>query len=697
MSLRLWNILSLWIMILITAAVSKTWEQVDGPFGGQSSCITQCKGSLFAGSTSGGVFRSDDNGESWYHLDSSYNMNLTALVAKGDTLFAGTRYSGLFLSPDLGKTWINVYPGDNPERREINTIKVIDNTLYAGSFMSVLRSADNGKTWVKINEQSGFPVFYFCKGFTTAGNYYFACSSQGNGIIRSADKGITWQKVNNGLFDSSVYSLVTIDSVIFAGTYRNNVFRSTDYGVTWEQCSNGLPKDSSSCYFLYTDGMRLFASIGKAGLCVSNDYGKSWKVLSSPLPFNPAISGMVQIDKNVYIGTGTCAGIYKISLDSMSVLPCNKGFSGHIILSLSSDKSTLLATSYYYNVSISQNNGKNWNSFFEEQTNTYASLVKGNDLYIGTNGDGIFYKNITTTTGELEKQTVDIDVSKYLDIRGFESIGRYTLACGGNEVLLRKADSESKWITSNSGITPKDYFSDLCENRGRLFLCGFDFYSSDDSGSTWNLKIPRVNGRFNTAVADGKIVYTSSDRSGVYWSIDNGETWNEPVSELPYVKALAVWNGVVFAGTEGGGIFYSLDSAKTWIALNDGLINYSITSMTIQNKTLFAGTYGNGIFMMDLEKFSEITSVCNFAKYKNVKTNITIVPFGKFYTVSSQKRIDALKVFDLSGREIGVTIFPSNADNTKFNVNLGGMHSNKVLLKVYAGERSEIVPLTIIK
>ena len=696
MLLRFWKILSLWIMILITVAVSKTWEQVNGPFGGLASCITQCKGSLFAGSSSGGVFRSDDNGESWYHLDSSYNMNLTALVAKGDTLFAGTRYTGLFMSPDLGKTWTNVYPGDNPERREINTLKVIDNTLYAGSYLNVLRSADNGKTWVKINEQPGFPVFYFCRGFTTAGKYYFACSSQGNGVVRSADKGTIWEKVNNGLFDSSVYSLVTIDSVIFAGTYRNNVFKSTDYGATWEQCSNGLPKDSSSCYFLYTDGTRLYASIGKAGFCVSNDYGKSWKVISSPFPFNPAINGMVQIDKNVFIGTGTHVGIYKISLDSMSVLPCNKGFSGHIILSLSSGKSTLLATSYYYNASISQNNGKSWSSFFDVQTNAYASLVKENDLYIGTNGNGVFHKNIATT-GEIEKQTVDIDVSKYLDVRGFESIGRYTLACGGNEVLLRKADGESKWIASNSGITPKDYFSNLRENRGRLFLCGFDFYSSDDSGSTWNIKIPRVNGRFNTAVADGKMVYTSSDRSGVYWSIDNGETWNEPVSGLPYVKALAVWNGVVFAGTEGGGIFYSLDTAKTWIALNDGLINYSITSMTIQNKTLFAGTSGNGIFIMDLEKFSEITAVGKFTKSKSVKTNITIIPFGNYYTVSSQKRIDALKLFDLSGREIGVTIFSSDAYKVKFNVNHGEMHSNKVLLKVYTNKKSEIFPLTIIK
>lgn len=175
---------------------------------------------------------------------------------------------------------------------------------------------------------------------------------------------------------------------------------------------------------------------------------------------------MVKIDKNTYIGTGVCEGIYKIYLDSMLITPYNNGFYGRIILSFSSDSSALLASSYYFNTSFSQNSGHTWIDIFErENVNAYACLIRGSDLYIGTNGDGIFYKK-SNTSDEFEKQPVEIDPDKYLDIKNFETIGRYTIACGGNEVVCRKADGESVWKRCNNGITPKDYFSDICENTG---------------------------------------------------------------------------------------------------------------------------------------------------------------------------------------------------------------------------------------
>lgn len=125
MTFQFWDKVFFGILILINVSTSKTWEQVNGPVGGQALCIVQCKGSLFAGSVNGGVFRSDDKGISWYHLDSSYSLAITALAVKGDTLFAGTRYSGLFLSPDLGDTWVNVYLNGDPQHRKINTVNVI--------------------------------------------------------------------------------------------------------------------------------------------------------------------------------------------------------------------------------------------------------------------------------------------------------------------------------------------------------------------------------------------------------------------------------------------------------------------------------------------------------------------------------------------------------------------------------------------
>jgi hypothetical protein len=55
---------------------------------------------------------------------------------------------------------------------------------------------------------------------------------------------------------------------------------------------------------------------------------------------------------------------------------------------------------------------------------------------------------------------------------------------------------------------------------------------------------------------------------------------------------------IVYAGSYGAGMYKSSDAGLTWQAINNGLSNWSIqtVSLTPDGGTLFAGTYGSGIF-----------------------------------------------------------------------------------------------------
>jgi ligand-binding sensor domain-containing protein len=55
--------------------------------------------------------------------------------------------------------------------------------------------------------------------------------------------------------------------------------------------------------------------------------------------------------------------------------------------------------------------------------------------------------------------------------------------------------------------------------------------------------------------------------------------------------------GKLFVGTQGGGIFYSADTGKNWSAVNNGLTNLDITTLTITAGRVYAGSWGGGIFV----------------------------------------------------------------------------------------------------
>ncbi|MEO6066283.1 MAG: hypothetical protein ABIP49_10950, partial [Lysobacterales bacterium] len=126
---------------------------------------------LFAGGASGGVWRSDDRGESWRALsDDAVNLNIGALLidsTRPDVMYAGTgelyRNSGMPWSPmagagilkssDGGRSWHQLIATANANFRYVSDLVASShdaNRLYAATNSGIWRSHDAGQSFTQV-------------------------------------------------------------------------------------------------------------------------------------------------------------------------------------------------------------------------------------------------------------------------------------------------------------------------------------------------------------------------------------------------------------------------------------------------------------------------------------------------------------------------------------------------------------------
>lgn len=116
------------LTVLPTSAQELVWEPTNGPYGGYiPALLTTPDGKLFAGTEGGGVFRSDDGGNTWTKTGLT-NAWITSFAVLGEWLYAST-YREIFRSDDGGNTWTLV----NAELRNVS-FAIMDTTLFAGTY-----------------------------------------------------------------------------------------------------------------------------------------------------------------------------------------------------------------------------------------------------------------------------------------------------------------------------------------------------------------------------------------------------------------------------------------------------------------------------------------------------------------------------------------------------------------------------------
>src|SRR5664280_326055 len=238
------------------AADTGTWTQLP-VYGGNVYSLAinpLTPPTLYAGTASGGVFRSTDSGDHWTAVNTGLSDPRVIFLAVNPltptTLYAGTVGGGIFRSTDSGATWTAVNTGlNNADVRYIAINPTSPTTLYTGTDGNgVFRSTDSGATWTAVNTGlTKQTVYSLAINPATPSTLY---AGTNGGVFRSTDSGTTWTAVNTGLTTGWVVSVainpLTI-STLYAGTYGGGVFRSTDSGDHWTAMNTGLTNTKVQC------------------------------------------------------------------------------------------------------------------------------------------------------------------------------------------------------------------------------------------------------------------------------------------------------------------------------------------------------------------------------------------------------------------------------------------------------------------
>ncbi len=179
--------------------------------------MTFHNGVLYA-EASGDLFRSTDNGASWTR--NSVDFYLSCLIGSGAALYAGSGRLDVHRSLDSGKTWSLIKSqndADNTFNENIKTLAIIGDTLIAGVFAGIYRSAGDAGWMAVKSDSTGVNCF------ATSGRMLFAGST--HGVLLSLDNGLHWKSVNSGLGMRPVECLTVLDDFLYAGTDEGGVWR----------------------------------------------------------------------------------------------------------------------------------------------------------------------------------------------------------------------------------------------------------------------------------------------------------------------------------------------------------------------------------------------------------------------------------------------------------------------------------------
>lgn len=322
---------------------------------------------IYAGTASGGLWKSKDGGVGFEAIFDDHNQSIGAIKVdpkEQNNVWVGT-----------GESWVR------------NTVSVGD---------GVYLSTDAGDKWqhlglekteriaaIEVSSQSSDTVFVCATGALWN-------DAKERGVYRTNDQGKSWEKVLY-VNESTGCSDLVIDpnnpNIIYAGMWQfrrypdfftsggegSGLYRSVDGGDSWQELTNGLPTTEKGRIALAIAPSRsttVYATVEseKTALYRSDDMGKSWqkKSDSSMVQMRPFYFGELKVDPS------DPERVYKPSLITVTSVDGGETFSSlsggfqlsnhpdHHALWINDNNPNQLVLGTDGGVYISYNKGGNW-------------------------------------------------------------------------------------------------------------------------------------------------------------------------------------------------------------------------------------------------------------------------------------------------------------------------------------------------
>ena len=316
-----------------------TYESIKyrslGPHrGGRSAAVTGVPGNpnlFYFGATGGGVWKTEDGGQSYENISDGYfggsigsvavskSDNNVIYVGGGEVTLRGNVSSGygIWKSVDAGKTWnFSGLPKSrhvpriviDPNNHNIVYAAVLGNIYKPTSDRGVYKSKDGGKTWEKVlfsNNHSGVVelvmdpsnsrTLYAATWRVNRTPYSLNSGGEGSALWKSVDQGENWTKIsiNEGFAEGTLGIIgVTVSPVntqrvwaIVENQEKGGIYRSEDGGSTWSHINDSRELRQRAWYYskIYADTKdEDIVYVMNVSYHKSKDGGKTFKSNNAP-------------------------------------------------------------------------------------------------------------------------------------------------------------------------------------------------------------------------------------------------------------------------------------------------------------------------------------------------------------------------------------------------------------------------------
>jgi len=320
--------------VIDTSVYSNLKFREIGPFrGGRSAAVCGVDGNselFYMGTTGGGVWKTDDAGQSWKNISDGYfggtigavtvapSDNNIIYVGGGEVTVRGnvSHGYGIWKSVDAGETW--TYKGlkegqyiprirVHPKNPDLVYAAVLGHVFGPNSERGVYCSKDGGETWEKIlfvSENAGAVdlildpfnplVIYASTWKVRRTPYSLESGGEGSALWKSTDGGDHWENISSakGLPEGTL----GIIGVTASPAKRNRlwaiieadkggVFRSDDAGKTWTKTNDDRNLRQRAWYYtrIYADTQNEdVVYVLNVQFWKSKDGGKSFESIRTP-------------------------------------------------------------------------------------------------------------------------------------------------------------------------------------------------------------------------------------------------------------------------------------------------------------------------------------------------------------------------------------------------------------------------------
>ena len=526
---------------------------------------------------------------------------------------------------------------------------------YTNVAALVLKSTDQGKTWINTNFPSGTQF-------------------NGNGVARVGGENIAVDPNNS--------------NIVYVGTTNRGLYRSTDAGATWAQVSAISSGNARVVAFdRYSDvvGGRtstLYIGTYGNGMYYSNDGGDSFTRIASPASIKRID---ISSERTVYAATGPYGensaaidddtGIFRFKPGAAAwedITPRKNQYQGAVAVSpidpnyIISSEQKWTGNSYF----ISKDGGDSWEHAGMVQI--FACMVfnpqKPEEIW-STDGGGVS-RCKDAYADRLVWQREELGIEELCVVNVLSVPGGVKALVGVMDMgLMTSTDPEIKAYQANNPLSSETNSIDYCEEDPGMVM-RLSLYqnarnpqnlsyasASFDGGNTWEVRSTLTGSVVNVAVGAEKqangypIVLSLRTTTPVpQRSTDFGLTWSavsglpSATGAAPYNNWWAVMNEALEADRVNGDVFYycntrvgSTGAGNVYVSTNGGA-NFSQTANVPLTNTTTSGSTatlkaapgmegvvwinsGNGLYAS-----SDYGS--SFTKLPNVQSTV-VFAFGK--------------------------------------------------------------------